>query len=73
MKCLILSIRGLHDCSVAPSVARSLRSIHGVCSVEVDPLARSAWVEHDEQACSISDMISAVSRAGCQVDGYTTP
>ena len=73
MKCLILSIRGLHDGGAVPSVARSLRSIRGVSSVEVDSLARSACVEHDENACNVGDMISAISRAGCQVDGYTSP
>ena len=73
MKRLILTIRGLHNGGSAPSVTRSLQATRGVRGVEVDTLARSACVELDEGICSLSDLISAVTRVGLQVDGYNTP
>ena len=73
MRRVILSIRGLHCSDCVSHVARSLQATAGVRGVDIDVMSRSACVEHDEGACNVNDLISAVSQVGLQVDGFTVP
>ena len=68
MERLILQINGMVCENSVKQVCHLLEAMQGVNKVEVDTLARTTVVEHDERACAVDDVLEAVSLAGYQVD-----
>lgn len=73
MRTVLLRINGIHCETCITHLTRSLQATPGVERVDVDLMSRSARVEHDEGACKMNDLVSAVMRVGFQVDGFTVP
>ncbi len=68
MKKLILHISGMVCENSVKQVRRLLETLRGVRTVEVDTLARTTAVEHDEQTCPVDDLVATVNLAGLQVE-----
>jgi copper chaperone CopZ len=66
----LLTVSGMTSDVCAQEIAEHLLATDGVEHVEVDPRAQTARVEHDDNICTPSDLLSAVRRAGCQVNGF---
>ncbi|NLX14499.1 MAG: heavy-metal-associated domain-containing protein [Phycisphaerales bacterium] len=70
MEKLRLHINGMVCENSVKQVSHLLENMHGVTRVEVDTLARTTVVEHDERACAVGDVLKAISLAGYQVDRF---
>lgn len=70
MTTVLLRVSGMSCDSCVQHLTRSLESTEGVHSVQVDLLARTARVEHDETVCRPTDLIAAVRRVGYHVDAF---
>ncbi|GMU21837.1 MAG: hypothetical protein AMXMBFR13_19260 [Phycisphaerae bacterium] len=68
----VLNIKGMTCEGCAQTITNSLRGMPGVRDAKVDPLTKTARVEHDERVSNLTDLFTAVQRAGFQVDGFTT-
>ena len=70
MRTLLLTVNGMHCQSCVENLARQLLSTQGVQDVKVDLGSRIARVDHDDELCKAIDLMSAVRRAGYQVESF---
>ena len=70
MRTLLLTVTGMHCQSCVENLSRQLLSTQGVQRVQVDLASHTARVDHDDSLCQTADLMSAVRRAGYQVDSF---
>src|SRR5258708_4801643 len=70
MQTLTLNIQGMTCDHCCRKIEHNIGSLPGIHRCEVDLPSNSAQVEFDESVCTPSDLISAVQRAGFQVEGF---